>query len=555
MIISKESISEIMNENKFINKTSVGFTKFAIDFYNRFNRKKPLKLNNKKIDEIINAKKSSHYSFEINIPRDTLNKDISTSSAGKDAIDVRYNLDHDIFKDIGEDKEKDEIVELIESCGITKKSTNEKYKHHRFRIDKNKEYIYSAWPEVNVEDKSYYSYHICTKCERYTDAIMKELKLEGFRESAEYPKEEIDLTKYFSFQPEDEINSGLTNIDNDSENVFYRDPVYNKAITEHFDLTDTRTRRILLSMNEAGQNSVLMSLTSKLYDKIVEKCDDIDYGEIPKTKGDITKLSKYESMKETISIIHNILKEYNQDTSPVDELSVAMSNIETRKDLFERAYRYNAELPIAMYCNVVLGIITGISYMIATCIEFIKDPGTESFRIALDKVAYAKTKDHMIYNTLKAFNKSCQKRDFDKVMEAVLKSSTKNFAGAAVIGGIAIGLIGTILVLIPVLRELIFMFYYIRMKVSDFYDIQADLLQMNAYAVEANNSIDSDERKKIVAKQLKCVDKFRKVSNTFAIDIKKAEVMTDKEKKSDDETKMLIDDIESIDGGSTSALF
>lgn len=362
---------------------------------------------------------------------------------------------------------------------------------------------------------------------------------------------EFDPTTYFSFQDEDKVCPGLF----DDEKVFYRDPVYNKAITEYFNMSDRKTCRTLTRLNEAGQNTVLMSLTSKLYDKIVAKCDDIDYGEIPATKGDITKLSKYNDMKETISIMHDILKEYKQDTGPIDELSVALSNVEARKDLFERAYRYNCELPIAMYCNVVLGIITGISYMIATCIEFIKDPGTNSFRIALDKMAYAKTKDHMIYNTLKSFNKSCANKDFDKAMEAVLKAGTKNFAGSVAIGGIAIGVIGTILLLIPVLRELIFLFYYTRMRVSDFFDIQADLLQANAYSLESNSTLDVDEQKKIAAKQLKTVERFRKISNTFAIDIKKAEVASTKEKLQDDESKMLIDDIESIDSGAGSALF
>ena len=378
--------------------------------------------------------------------------------------------------------------------------------------------------------------------------------IKGFGESSTEVRktEKIDLTKYFAFNPEDGMEPSLVG---DAEEVFYKHPVYNKAIMEHFDLLDLKTRRTLHSMNEAGQNTVLMNLTSKLYDKIVEKCDDIDYGEIPKTKGDIRKLPKYESMKECIALMHDILKEYNQDTGPVDELSVAFANIESRKDLFERAYRYNAELPIAMYCNVTLGIITGISYMIATCIEFIKDPGAENFRIALDKMAYAKTKDHLIYNTLKSFNKSCATKEFDRAMEAILKASTKNFAAGAVLGGIAISVLGIILVLIPVLRELIFLFYYTRVKISDFFDIQADLLQMNAYSIEANTTLSPTERKKVMAKQLKYVEQFRKISNSVAIEVKKAEVASDKEKKSDDETKMLIDDIGGIDPGTKSALF
>ena len=98
------------------------------------------------------------------------------------------------------------------------------------------------------------------------------------------------------------------------------------------------------------------------------------------------------------------------------------------------------------------------------------------------------------------------------------------------------------------------MFYYLRVKISDFFDIQADLLQMNAYSIEANSTLSATERKKVMAKQLKYVDQFRKLSNKFAIEMKKAEVSANKEKRADDETKMLIDDIGGIDSGK-SALF
>lgn len=519
------------------------FKKFAIDFYTKINKVKPLKKQDFK--SIINEKNKNHYSFEIDDPRNNFGKAVN-SSAMKGAIFGAYSQFVNDAK-INENKERKDLYEIIEKAGIKMKTSAKFYDNDRYIFSKDKEYIFKAWPAVAVEGNYFSTYAICLACEKYTDKLKDKLKLE----SSVVVSNEFDPTTYFSFQDEDKVCPGLF----DDEKVFYRDPVYNKAITEYFDMTDRKTCRTLTHLNEAGQNTVLMNLTSKLYDKIVAKCDDIDYGEIPATKGDITKLSKYNDMKETISIMHDILKEYKQDAGPIDELSVALSNVEARKDLFERAYRYNCELPIAMYCNVTLGIITGISYMIATCIEFIKDPGTNTFRVALDKMAYAKTKDHMIYNTLKSFNKSCANKDFDKAMEAVLKVGTKNFAGSVAIGGIAIGVIGSILFLIPVLRELIFLFYYSRMRISDFFDIQADLLQANAYSLESNSTLDVDEQKKIATKQLKTVERFRKISNTFAIDIKKAEASSTKEKLQDDESKMLIDDIDSIDSSSGSALF
>ena len=59
----------------------------------------------------------------------------------------------------------------------------------------------------------------------------------------------------------------------------YRSPEFTKAMNEYFDIQDTKTRKILLAVNEADQNKILTSLTSKLYDNIIDKVDEIDFGD------------------------------------------------------------------------------------------------------------------------------------------------------------------------------------------------------------------------------------------------------------------------------------
>lgn len=342
---------------------------------------------------------------------------------------------------------------------------------------------------------------------------------------------------------------------------FFKDPKVMEKFTEHMDLGDAKTRRTILSMNEADQSAALTSLTSKLYDNIVEKVDDIDYGDIPATKGDLTKLSNYQKLTECIELLRGILKEFKQDTSPIDEISEAVANVTTRKDLFGRAFKYNVELPIIMYNNVVLSIINGVSYMIATSIEFIKTPNQDSFEATLDKVAYAKSKSNMLYNNLKKFNQSCKKGDFDKAMEHVLQHRIKGLGEA----GVAIGTIGAaiagvasimviLLSIIPILREMVFFFYYTRMRVSDFFDIQADLLQMNAYAVQNSESKTEEEKAHIVSKQLKIVELFRKIANKISYTGRKAEVDTNKEITSSTR-KMKIDELDGYNSNSVSAIF
>ena len=148
-----------------------------------------------------------------------------------------------------------------------------------------------------------------------------------------------------------------------------------------------------------------------------------------------------------------------------------------------------------------------------------------------------------------------------KAMEHVLQHRIKGLGEA----GVAIGTIGAaiagvasimviLLSIIPILREMVFFFYYTRMRVSDFFDIQADLLQMNAYAVQNSESKTEEEKAHIVSKQLKIVELFRKIANKISYTGRKAEVDTNKEITSSTR-KMKIDELDGYNSNSVSAIF
>lgn len=349
---------------------------------------------------------------------------------------------------------------------------------------------------------------------------------------------------------------------------FFRNKDIMAMFSEAFDLKDSKTRRILLSLDEADQKSVLTSLTSRLYNNIVNKMDDIDYGTIPNSKGDITKIDNFDKLTECVSLLSDIAKEFKQDTSAMDTVSLAISNIETRKDLFERAFKFDCEIPQMTYNNIVLSIISSVSLLIATCIEFIKTPNKDTFDIVLDKVSYAKTKNNMLFNTLKKFNKICANNNFDKSMNNIIKEKvnggysegaiTLGAGVAAKIGiGIAIGAIALIVVknLFDILREPVYLFYALRVRISDFFDMQADLIQMNIYNLQNNNTMDEEKKEHIIAKQLEHAERFRKYANTFEVKVKKAESDAYKE-LTQDSKKVKFDDVSNeIPDSAVSALF
>ena len=310
----------------------------------------------------------------------------------------------------------------------------------------------------------------------------------------------------------------------------YRSPEFTRVMNEYFDVTDDKTRLTLLAIDEADQNKVMVSLTSKLYDSIMDKVDDIDFGEIPDTKGDITKLSNYTKLIDCLNIMEKLLIEYKQDTGPVKTVQVAIGNIVSRKDTFEKAFRYKIELPMVAYNTIVLSIITATTYMISTMVNFIKLPGDDNFKITLDKNGMVKTKQHLIYTNLEKFNESCRSGEFDRCMEYVIRNNMKNLTGMSfgvVAGGVAI--VALIFAIIPIIRELIFLAYYSRVRTSEYFEAQAALLQMNAANIEANENINKEEKEKIIKKQSNIAEFFKKISNTLAIKGKTAEAQATKE--------------------------
>lgn len=314
--------------------------------------------------------------------------------------------------------------------------------------------------------------------------------------------------------------------------MIYRSPEFNRIITEHFDLSDKETFSYLRSIEEADQNKVLVALTSKLYDHLVEKVDDIDFGDIPKSRGDITKLPNYAKVIDCISIIRGILENAKQDLDPVIVLEDAVKNLNEYKEVFIKGYQMNMELPMVVYNTMVLSVYSGISILISSCIEFVKAPDNTGFDIALDKVQLKKTKDALIFRDLKSINKAFENGSLPKALEQMLKQNGKKFVGEALETiALAGAVVGVILNIIPILRELVFYFYYSRTQVANYFDAQSALLQMNAYNLAAKATDDSKDIEAIKNKQLRIADKFKRIANMIAVKNNKAEISAEKETK------------------------
>ena len=319
---------------------------------------------------------------------------------------------------------------------------------------------------------------------------------------------------------------------------------YNSIIAEYMDMSDLTTVQQAMSLNEAEQNTLLVSLTNKLYQMIVGKVSDIDYGDIPDTKGNIRRLPKYKQMRECIEILHDIFVQYKEDTKPVDVLDNALSNLENYSDIFVASYNGDIDFGIMTYENVALGVVQAIGFMIAVCIEYVKDPKKVGLQKVLNKTGISKVKDHLVYENLVKFNEACKNGELEKGLRPLIKDKVKNLFGLTFIhGALAIPVI--IAALIPFLKHLTYFFYSSRVRFSTYLDAQADLLEMNAAELKSNEAlITNDKKDKVIARQLKIAKLFHSVSNKIAIDSKESEVKATRDLK-EDSRKLKMDEVES----------
>ena len=349
-----------------------------------------------------------------------------------------------------------------------------------------------------------------------------------------------------------------------------------EVFREYLDLSNLDNLRLVNSLNETSQNQFLVALTSKLYDKIQAKATKIDYSSVEYSRGDIQKIQNYGQIVEALDILKRIVIEYHENPAPVDTVIEAIMNLRDRKQLFGKAFVIGSSLPILVYNNMAMAVVQSTSFLISCCIEYIKDPGSETFQTALDKTAYQKTMQNLLFVSLRDFNTSCKSRQLDDALTITMNKAIAKREAADLFDSkqveiekdhpfltdeeiendkfVAIhdddknlkeGVFGGIKNIsiyafektfvwlakffLPFVRRLVYLYYYQRQKMSDYNADIADFCELNAYNTLNNQEIPEKKRKEIYKKQMDKAAKYRKRANELAIDYNTAKNKADKE--------------------------
>lgn len=324
---------------------------------------------------------------------------------------------------------------------------------------------------------------------------------------------------------------------------------YNEFVKEYFDITDRETRKVLVTINEADQNQVMGSLATKLYDAIVKKVTDIDFGQIPQSRGDITKIPNYLDMVECLTTIRDMMVASKQSTQTPDIIFLSIENMKKYQKIWEKGYVLDNEMAIVFYNTIALSIVSAISLLTSATVEFVKNPQSDVIDLELARVANHKTKDNLLFKNLDKFNKACRKGDIEKIFNEVLKAQRQlkeetivkeNIAAILFTGAMVLGLLSTV---IPILHQLTNALYCLRQNVAEYLAGEADVIRLNAEKVQYNRAKSPEQKKKIIARQHKIADHFKKWSNKLMIKANKADVEANKKIKEENSNKSKIGDV------------
>lgn len=293
---------------------------------------------------------------------------------------------------------------------------------------------------------------------------------------------------------------------------------------------------------EDATSPITKSYKEKLFQSIIDRSH-IDFGDIPKSRGDITKYSGYHSMRETLDVLLALGNTEKSSTlvTAVNTVVTAIENIKKLKPVFMKGFAGKIDIIMLDYNTYTFTCVEAVTTLMHSYIDFIKTPSSPVYVLTLKDTKYRA--DEFFFKQLEKFNQVNTNGKYGSYLTTIANKGQENFFidGAMIVGAAAISMVA--LSIIPVTRELIYLFNDLKRKLSEAFSLQAYFLEMNKLSLEYNTTIKPEKKKKILEKQEKLRKRYLLLADKLKVSSIRAEE-TSKKKLDEDNNGMNTDDIE-----------
>lgn len=319
-----------------------------------------------------------------------------------------------------------------------------------------------------------------------------------------------------------------------ARNVSLFGNVFEKFLSESTQIKNYQENVYYASLSESEKFTVSEKLIAALYKSSMEKYSIIDFGKIPDSKGDIDRLDHISDINDTIDIITQIAP----DMPELKTINDTLMTLRTFKKELCLGYMQDSALIIMIYNTTVLSLFSAISLAMKICLDFLRTPNGD-IQTSSNIMYKSNSQYNVLIDNLNKFNQSAQKGDLKKVFDSCLKKD--NFIGGIGLGvGLTVGtgtivgiaLVASAIVIVPIIRELLYFNYNLRMNISEFFKTQAEFLEINVTELRATNNAKNSN---VIKKQQQRIKTLQNLANKFEVNFNTANEKTrvDLQKKID----------------------
>lgn len=289
--------------------------------------------------------------------------------------------------------------------------------------------------------------------------------------------------------------------------------------------------RLMLEDEESPQTKEVITM---LYDSVIEK-GHIDFGDIPKSKGNIKSYSGYKNLVEIIGILERMSvssKTYADLEKYVKILDTAMSNLEHFAPEYQQGFSAKIDMVMIEYNSFVYTLIEATTSMLYQFTDFLKTPSTDILTVSLKDTKYRA--DVFYIDQLKKYNAVCASGKYKIYLKTMINQGKEGALGSALLVGTLAVVVPVMISIIPVTRSLIYHFQNIRERLADCLTLQAYFLEQNKAYLEATKEHDEPKKKKIIAKQEKLKLKFLRLAEKLRVSSIRADELARKTLREED---------------------
>lgn len=263
-------------------------------------------------------------------------------------------------------------------------------------------------------------------------------------------------------------------------------------------------RQEMTAVMESNSTQLDATLVNKIYMSAIQKTHVFDTFE--DSKGDVTKFDGYANMVECLNIMEELSKQSNVAIPEISNIKASLNILAANRDAFIKGFLVESEMVILIYNTILMACVEATSIVISSYVDYLRSVDKTEITVV--------RKDHNTTATLhnlELFVEASRKGDLDRILKDAT-ANRDNFLGVSsstvVLTAVVIGAAVSI---VPIMRELAYLFYYTRSRLSDYLEHQALLVEINSKNLNAP-MLTAAERKAVAKKQEEKVRQLREMS-------------------------------------------